>query len=341
MARPLTAQQQIDAIRAEGCRVAEYPGWRERGMWRISRGWEPQGITIHHTAGGLGSRTVSQYIRDILVSDPKVPDKCNVAIDPSGTVWMVAAGRANHMLHYSQRARDMAIAGSWPIGGGSVNARGSLQNGNSWTYGVECIAAGTPNAAQRDAAVRWAAALCRAHGWNGREVFGHGEASYDRGFSDPGWDMSAFRADVLRRLQPTAKPAPTPPPGTPAATPRQQEDDMPDHHGTSSRIKHDGKGWQLPKAIAVPARAKAMRIDARATVTAPPGVNLRTRWVSWPGGTAKDFVRYAPTGHASNEAETSTIVAQAWGGADLQLDVWADAPCEIEIITDALIWEQA
>lgn len=332
MAQPLTAQQQIDAIRAEGCRVMEYPGWRERGMWRISRGWAPQGITIHHTAGGLGSRTVSQYIRDILVSDPKVPDKCNVAIAPDGTVWMVAAGRANHMLYYSQRARDMAVAGTWPITGGSVNARGSLQNGNSWTYGVECIAAGTPNAAQREAAVRWAAALCRAHGWNGREVFGHGEASYDRGFSDPGWDMSAFRADVVRRLQSTAKPAPTP---SPAATPRQQEDDMPDHHELRTTVKTDGQNWRYTDQV-VKAGEKPLMIHAHATVTAPIGTDVKTRWVSW-DDKKKQWVRYAVTEHAS-EGETATIARQAWGGADLRLDVWTDKPAEVAVVANALTW---
>ena len=186
MARPLTADQVLSAVKTEGCRVREYAGWRTRGLERARlRGFAPQGITIHHTAGGLGSRSAETYIRDILVSDREVPDKCHAAIDPDGVVWLVAAGRANHMLYYSQRARDMAISGTWPLTGGSVNARGSIQNGNTWTYGVECIAAGTPNPAQRDAAVRWAAALCRAHGWDGREVFGHGEAAYDRGFSDP------------------------------------------------------------------------------------------------------------------------------------------------------------
>lgn len=332
MARPLTAQQQLDAIKAEGCRVVEYPGWRERGVWRIaSKGWAPQGCVVHHTAGGLGSRTVSQYIRDILVSDPKVPDKCNVAIAPDGTVWMVAAGRANHMLHYSQRARDMAVAGTWPITGGSVNARGSLQNGNSWTYGVECIAAGTPNAAQRDAAVRWAAALCRAHGWNGREVFGHGEASYDRGFSDPGWDMSAFRADVVRRLQSTTKPAPTPPP---AATPRQQEDPVPTPIEFRQAVRCNGNQWAVTGPIVKPG-PNPLIINANATVSAPAGVTIKTRWVSWSG---KEWVRYGVTEHAGNEGSTSWAVGQAAPGADLRLDVWTDKPAEVQVHASCLEW---
>lgn len=336
MAKPLTAQQQLNAIRAEGCRVAEYTGWRDRGMSRAaSKGWAPQGVVIHHTAGGLGARTAQQYIRDILVSDRAVPDKCNVAIAPDGTVWMVAAGRANHMLYYSQRARDMAVAGTWPTSG-STNARGSLQNGNSWTYGVECIAAGVPNAAQRDAAVRWAAALCRAHGWSGGEVFGHGEAAYDRGFSDPGWDMGAFRRDVMARLKAT-NPATTRSVPQPAPQPAQ-EDPVPEHRETRTTLTHRGEGWQLPdgKATVATPRTKPMRIAASARVTAPIGVTVKTRWVSWSG---REWVRYAVTEHATHEVETSAIVGQSAPGADLRLDVWADKPCAVGVEQSALIWE--
>lgn len=215
MADPLSADRQLEAARMFGNTVREYPGWRTRGLERArTKGWAPQGIVIHHTAGNLGSRSPEAYIRDILVGDPSVPDKCSVAIDPDGVVWMVAAGRANHMLYYSQSARDMAIAATWPTTG-STNARGSLQNGNSWTYGVEIIAAGSPNPAQRLAAVRWAAGLAKLHGWSGGEVFGHGEAAYDRDFSDPGLDMGAFRRDVAALLG-AARPAPARPQDTPA-----------------------------------------------------------------------------------------------------------------------------
>lgn len=239
MSRPLTPQQMIDAIRAEGCTVREYVGWRERAQWRSrERGHDVNGVVIHHTAGGLGSRSVEQYIADILVGDPAVPDKCNAAIDPDGVVWLVASGRANHMLYYSDAARSMAVNGTWPTSGGSVHARGNRQNGNAWTYGVECIAAGVPNQKQREAAVRWAAAMCRAHGWGGREVFGHGEAAYDRDFSDPGWDMSAFRADVVARLK-----APKTTPTTPSPTGGDMKPALKDIWAKGYR--HDGTDWIL------------------------------------------------------------------------------------------------
>lgn len=228
MATPLTPDQILAAMRRAGLDPVEYPGWRTRGQSRAaSKGFAPRAITIHHTAGNLGSRSVASYINDILVSDPDVPDKCSAAIAPDGSVWLVASGRANHHLHYSTQGLAAVTAGAMPTSGGSVNMRGSAQNFNAYAYGVEIIAAGAPNAAQREAAVKWAAALCWAHGWGAGEVVGHGELAYDRDHSDPGLDMSAFRADVaalVRRMRGvTAESLPEPsattitePPATPA-----------------------------------------------------------------------------------------------------------------------------
>ena len=200
MATPLTADQQMAAYRTMGVRLHEVPGWRSRGMWRIpAKGWEPHGIVIHHTAGGLGGRSVSQYIDDIINGDPAVPDKANVVVAPDGSLWINAAGRANHCLQYSDQAWNGWLNESFPFTG-SVNWRGSKQNANKYTYGVECIAAGAPNAAQQETAARWAAAICRAHGWSAGSVCGHGEVADDRDWSDPGLDMGAFRKRVAEIL---------------------------------------------------------------------------------------------------------------------------------------------
>lgn len=196
-----TADQQLAAVKAAGIPYREYPGWRERGMWRVTaKGWDVKGITIHHTAGGLGSRTVPQYIADIINGDPGVPDKANAVIAPDGTLWLNAAGRANHHVYYSDAGLARVKAGTMPLGGPSVNLRGSRQNFNAMSMGVECIAAGTPNAKQRETAVKWAAAMCRAAGLTAGSVVGHGELGDDRDFSDPGWRMGDFRADVAKHL---------------------------------------------------------------------------------------------------------------------------------------------
>lgn len=209
-------------------------------------------------------------------------------------------------------------------------------DGNARLYGIEIINRGTPSETQLDAAARVCAGICLAYGWSGADVMGHGEGTRRKTNDPPGVNMGAFRRRVMALVAAARNPAQ--PVTIPKPSPKS-EDVMPDHYATRTVMRHDGKGWQLPSNVAVKPRDKAMRISATATVTAPPGVNLRTRWVSWPGGDAKDFVRYAPTGHASNEAETSTIVAQAWPGASLEVDVWADQECDVTVETDAFIWE--
>lgn len=200
MANPLTADQQLAAVKAAGIsKIVENSGWRSRGIWRISKGWKPKGIIIHQTAGNLGSRSVQQYADDILNGDPSCPDKCNAFVAPDGTLWMNAAGRANHCLQYSNQALNAMINETFPLTG-TVAWRGSLQNMNEHTYGLEMIAT-APNAAQVETAARWAAALCRAHGWTAGCIAGHGEVASDRDYSDPGIDMGAFRRRVAAILK--------------------------------------------------------------------------------------------------------------------------------------------
>ncbi|VEI04096.1 N-acetylmuramoyl-L-alanine amidase [Acidipropionibacterium jensenii] len=202
MATPLTADQQLAAYKAAGIKkIVQNRGWRTRGMWRISaKGWQPRGIIIHQTAGNLGSRTVQQYADDILNGDPACPDKCNVFIPPDGSLWVNAAGRANHCLQYSAKALAALTRETFPLAGKYHDLRGSQQNMNRYTYGVEMIAT-APNAAQIETAARWAAALCRAHGWSAGAVAGHGEVADDRDYSDPGIDMGAFRARVAALIK--------------------------------------------------------------------------------------------------------------------------------------------
>jgi hypothetical protein len=190
------------AYKSMGITVKEVPGWRDRGIWRIaSKGWEPHGVIIHQTSGNLGSRTVSQYIDDIINGDPAVPDKANAVIDPDGDLWINAAGRANHCLEYSQRAMDAFLNDEWPLSGKYHDLRGDLQNFNKFCYGVECIGTAL-NTKQIETAARWAAAICKAHGWTAQSVAGHGEVADDRDYSDPGVDMGAFRRRVDALLNP-------------------------------------------------------------------------------------------------------------------------------------------
>lgn len=196
MAKPLT----LKAIEAE-CRrlgltdirytpkatTADRPG-----------AFTPHAITIHITAGGLGTRSEEQYIRDIINGDPSVPLKANAVIAPDGTLWLNAQGNANHALYYGQKAYEAALNASFPLSG-NANYRGSLTKWSLLSYGAEMIAASGSKVtkAQRRTAIIWSAAIARLHVWTGQETHGHGEVSYDRGWADPGIDMGAFRRDVM------------------------------------------------------------------------------------------------------------------------------------------------
>ncbi|MCT1459854.1 N-acetylmuramoyl-L-alanine amidase [Aestuariimicrobium sp. p3-SID1156] len=252
MANFPSPQQIVDALRAEGLTVVETPGWREAcrcciGPHRTTgpyvRGriaW--YGVTIHHTGGpayrGSAAKSYSSPGGWLRTGPVKAPGPlCLSSLDDDCIVYMVGAGRANHVGGISQAALDRMKAASFPDSG-SINLRGSAVDGNAYTMGLEIMAPGAPSAAQRAAAVKWAAAMCRLAKWNGGEVHGHGEVSSARDFSDPGLDMGAFRRDVKARLgvTPAAKPstpAPKPDPIAPKPQPlpntgvNTKEDDMP------------------------------------------------------------------------------------------------------------------
>jgi hypothetical protein len=90
-------------------------------------------------------------------------------------------------------------------------------DGNAHFYGLEISNRGTRDdllpAEQYLAAVRWAAAICRHHGWTERSVIGHKEWSDWK--SDPSFDMDNFRVAVSAAL--AAKPGVWGAPKAPAA----------------------------------------------------------------------------------------------------------------------------
>ena len=231
MATPLTPDRLLTALRAEGLTVREYPGWRDRCRCHTGshqaggptvRGWGPiNGTMVHITAGGLGSRTVESYIRDIIVADgTSTPSKSQFVTAPDGTVWLVSAGRCNHAGTVSSRSVDALTNGTLSLSGWQ-DLRGHDIDGNSRMYGIENITPQTMSAAQRESSVRICAAISRAYGWDGRDAIGHGEASDQRGYADPNLNMGEFRRDVMARIKGTTA-APTPA----APTTTVQEDDM-------------------------------------------------------------------------------------------------------------------
>ncbi|MFE9553122.1 peptidoglycan-binding protein [Streptomyces sp. NPDC006703] len=210
MATPLTSSQALSALRAAGLNVVEVRDWSNHN--RAGHGaWGPMnGVVIHHT-GDYSSQ--SQMVDLCYTGYSGLPGPlCHTVIDKSGTCHMVGWGRANH-----------AGLGDGDVLQAVIDERAlptdneADTDGNSRFYGTELINAGDGSdpwpEAQVDAAARWAAALCQAHGWSERSVIGHKE--WQPGKPDPSFSMNDFRARVARHLKGGSsggKPTPATPP---------------------------------------------------------------------------------------------------------------------------------
>ena len=184
-------------LRAEGLKVEEVDDWRSRGRPASSGGFAPVGVLCHHTATGKSSS--KSAVLNLLVrgrSDLPGP-LCQLGLDRDGTVYIVAAGRANHA--------------------GKAKASGTVAagDGNRLYIGIEAFNDGRGEkwpAVQYDAYVTLAAALCKhITGNSAQTVRGHKETSVT-GKIDPTFDMGDFRERVAERLADKAEPPATPKP---------------------------------------------------------------------------------------------------------------------------------
>lgn len=129
-----------DKLRRAGLTVVEVAGWQTRG----SDQFNPRGFVWHHTAGPRSGNAPSLAI--CIYGRAGLPGPlCNVFLARDGTVYVVAAGRANH-----------AGTGGW-----------AGLSGNSSVYGLEVENVGTGAEPWQpflvDIAARIAAALCPDH----------------------------------------------------------------------------------------------------------------------------------------------------------------------------------
>lgn len=194
MATPLSAERFLAALKNEGLRVEEREGWTTHS--RNHKGaWGPMnGVVIHHTAG-TDSKAYT-WSGDAGLPGPL----CHSYLGKNGVVVMNSAGRANHAGTFAQNAFDAMVEES------STHPRPDAAepvDANARTYGIEIENKGDgkdpyPDV-QYQAAVRWAAALCRAHNWSADSVIGHKEGT--RRKVDPSFDMYAFRRAVAERLK--------------------------------------------------------------------------------------------------------------------------------------------
>ncbi|GHA01614.1 N-acetylmuramoyl-L-alanine amidase [Streptomyces echinoruber] len=203
MATPLTADQLVAALRAEGCIVDEVRDWRHHN--RNAKGaWGPvHGVVIHHTATGPGTDVVS-VIYDGSSSLPgPLATGC---ITKDGVVHLTANGRANHAGGGDGDVLQAVIDesyGDYPPPTHEHEGSAGAVDGNARFYGWECENAGNGTdpwpRVQYIAIVRATAALCRAHGWSSKSAIGHLEWSDWK--PDPrGFDMKDFRRDLAACL---------------------------------------------------------------------------------------------------------------------------------------------
>jgi hypothetical protein len=196
MSQPMTADQWLAALRAEGITdIVQMNGWRTHNRAGHGAWGEVHGVAIHHTAG-VGSG-LAQYCYN---GTPALPGPvCHDFLAKDGTLYLVGNGRTNHAgtipdnVYASILREDMNPP--------RPDAAEPL-DGNRLLYGLEIENRGDGRdpypAKQYDVAVRWAAARCRFHGWTAGSARGHKELT--RRKIDPSFPMDTFRRDVTARL---------------------------------------------------------------------------------------------------------------------------------------------
>ncbi|MET8571794.1 N-acetylmuramoyl-L-alanine amidase [Streptomyces sp. NPDC004783] len=290
MATPLSADGLLKALKAEGCNVVEYKSWRTHN--RNHKGaWGPvNGVMIHHTvSSGEDSSVALCYNGHANLPGPL----CHTVGGKSGKLYMVSAGRANHA---GSGDDDVLRAVTNETALPADNETNT--DGNARFYGIEIVNLGDGTdqypAVQYDAAVRWAAAICRAHGWGSGSVIGHKE--WQPGKVDPHgpvegrgqFDMNRFRADVTERLKHPASWNPGAP-SKPSASP-VQEATVPFHIGrydTTDRTITPGKWTTLPiQGVDLLAGATIYQAMVQVQADLPTGSTIQGRFYHYrPDGT--------------------------------------------------------
>lgn len=288
MATPMTADQLVAALRAEGVRVKEHRSWRTHNRNHKGPFGPVHGVYIHHTAG-VGSG-LADYCYNGNASLPG--PVCHGFASKAATVYLIGHGRANHAGGIARNAYNAALNEA------AVHPRPDAAepiDGNTHFYGLEIENRGDGDdpypADQYDQAVRWAAAHCRFHGWSAESVIGHKEAT--RRKIDPSFPMGLFRAHVEERLAHPASWSPGEPEQTTAPT-VIEEDPMP---APTVITESEPGSDQLPAgeyALLKMAADTALLqgpctyvATAYATVTGTPGTRVTARFHDLPLATGR------------------------------------------------------
>ena len=261
MATPMTATEWQEALKGEGVRFRCDAGWTQHN--RNHKGpWGPiNGVMIHHTAGVNSLGLVRDGTRDL------PGPLAHAHLDKSGLVTMVSHGRANHAGKGSQRSYERVVA-ELPVQG---KPGPDVVDGNTHFYGIEIENRGDgkdpyPDA-QYEAAVLWAAAVCRHHEWTAESVIGHKEWTGRK--IDPSFGMDRFRKDVAALLAWEPKSDPKPPEPKPKPTgpqrPQAYRDVMETDAAPAPHPRESDRFWTLETYVKYLAETQyelLMRVEA-------------------------------------------------------------------------------
>lgn len=178
-----------DASRKSGLRVVEIDGWQTRGRPSSTGEFDPSGVLCHHTGGAADGKAYAVWLAKDGRSDLP-PPLAHLSLDREGTVYVLAAGRANH-------AGVAKASGPMPKGDGNAIYVGiEAQNTGTEGWSHKATTAAGEAITQREAYALLCAALCSHYSWPATHVRAHRETSVT-GKWDPGLlDMDKHRARV-------------------------------------------------------------------------------------------------------------------------------------------------
>src|SRR5690606_29533641 len=135
MAKPLSANQLLSALKKEGLDVREYRSWRTHN--RNHKGaWGPvNGIVIHHTAGRDSLNLV--YNGTSALPGPL----CHSHLDKNGVVRMIRDARANPTLSFTHNSLNTVTKESNPQPG-TLGAERKDGNANNCEIEIENLGDG-------------------------------------------------------------------------------------------------------------------------------------------------------------------------------------------------------
>lgn len=194
-----------DELRAAGCSVVEFPGWKTRGRPRSVGPFTPRGVIWHHDASAKGaSPGAAAFIATQGRPAEGIPAPlsqlwvcmgCSGA-HPVGTWHVLAAGRANHAgIGDGFRAIGRNMGTSLALGVETDNTTGEK----------------TPQAMLDSLNVGTAAIMKRLRSDPTAWLCGHKEYAKGRKIDPDDVDMAAARLDVKAIIDGPAKPKKRPP----------------------------------------------------------------------------------------------------------------------------------